>query len=276
MQPDESFTQLNPACQRVFVLGHRGMLGHVVVRLLSELGHTVITSDERYMLSDSKLIQQIKLSDADVIVNCMGRIVQKKASDSEFFITNTLLPLQLLQCLKPTQRLIHISTDCVFSGKLGKPYAITDKPDPTDVYGSSKALAEIIATDPRVNVFRTSIIGPETASASGLMSWFLNSSQQEIFGYTNHIWNGVTTLRLAQHIEALISKKHTYQRLEHIVSSDYVSKFELLLAINDIWQLRKNITPVKHAQNVDRRLLQSMVQKDSHIFDQLIALKDWY
>src|SRR5262245_20977605 len=114
---------------RVFVLGHRGMLGHVVAKYLHGLGLAVLTTDIRYSGKPRDgLIEEIRNSGADWVINAIGRIKQKNPTVEELYRINTQLPLQLAARLLPAQRLLHPSTDCVFSGRDGG-YRTTDEPD---------------------------------------------------------------------------------------------------------------------------------------------------
>ena len=257
---------------RFFVLGHRGMLGHVVSRYLEEQGHDVLTTYKIYVAShDCQMIREVQLSDADVIVNCIGRIRQKSVEASDLYLTNTVLPLQLLHVIAPKQKLVHISSDCVFSGDKLTPYLESDIPDPIDAYGSSKALAEQIVHDSRVTVFRTSIIGPEINTSYGLMAWFMKNPSKQVNGYTDHFWNGVTTLQLAKQIGSL---ELPTGKIFHVTSENSLSKFELLTQINDIWTLQKKLKMISTARPINHVLEGSI--KLSSIEQQLKDLKEWY
>lgn len=266
----------------VFVLGHRGMLGHVVTRFLRESGYEVMTTDKRFEAShDCQLLREVSLSGADVVVNCIGKIRQKTGDPSELFLANTVLPIQVLQRLSPLQRFIQISSDCVFSGFKEGAYIPLDVPDPIDAYGASKAAGEIVALDHRATVIRTSIIGPEIGSSFGLFAWFANNPAKKISGYSNHLWNGVTTLQLAKTIESIIRMgPKTSSYIFHETSGDAVTKHDLLLTINEVWKMRKEIISVAtpHAVNhtLGRHHLMADADKSPPIKQQLQELKEWY
>ena len=127
---------------RVFVLGHRGMLGHVVARFLEQQGCEVVTSSLRYGgAARDSLVEAVRDSGCIWVVNALGRIKQKAEDPSELYLANSLFPLHLGTRMRSEQRLIHASSDCVFSGRRGQ-YSLADERDAYDVYGLSKALGE--------------------------------------------------------------------------------------------------------------------------------------
>src|SRR5688572_12817414 len=178
---------------KVFVVGHRGMLGHVVAKYLSQRGCDVTTSELRYSaLPKDPLIEEIRNSGCTWVVNALGKIKQKCQDPNALFQANSLFPLHLKKRMHPNQRLIHASTDCIFSGRAGN-YSVDAEPDPEDDYGLSKLLGECVAEAGRAYVLRASIIGLEQEGHAGLMAWFLRQ-EGPVNGFTNHFWNGITTL----------------------------------------------------------------------------------
>lgn len=266
----------------VFVLGHRGMLGHVVTRYLREKGYEVITTDKRFEAShDCQLLREVSLSGADVIVNCIGKIRQKTGDPSELFLANTVLPIQVLQRLAPLQRFVQISSDCVFSGFKEGAYAPNEQPDPVDAYGASKAAGEIVALDPRATVIRTSIIGPEIGTSFGLFAWYTKNPATKVSGYTNHLWNGVTTLQLAKTIEDIIrTGPRVSDMIYHETSAEPVTKRDLLHAIDEVWGLKKEIVPIATPHAVNHTLGKNRLLRLEHVApqikQQLQELKEWY
>src|SRR4051812_28719906 len=119
---------------RIFVVGHRGMLGHVVARYLHEQELEVLTSESKYTgIKDDRLIHDIGESSADWIVNAAVKTQKNAASRRELFLVNTQLPVHLKAILRPAQKLIHASTDGVFSGRKGN-YSVENSPDADDDY----------------------------------------------------------------------------------------------------------------------------------------------
>jgi dTDP-4-dehydrorhamnose reductase len=192
----------------VILIGSRGMLGQMVQRYFSRRGTELVTIDERFDFSSAcpglrKLIE----AGPGIVINTLGRIKQKSDEAVDLMLANALLPLQLSDRLAPGQFLVQPSTDCVFDGCAGSPYALDQVPDAIDDYGWSKRLGEC-ALEGKGNacVVRVSIIGPDWLNErpAGLLGWFLSQSAgSELSGYTNHLWNGITTLEWCRQIEAL-------------------------------------------------------------------------
>jgi dTDP-4-dehydrorhamnose reductase len=260
--------------ENVFVLGHRGMLGHVVARYLAEQGHEVVTSDARYRgLPRDPLIEAVRNSECRWIVNALGLIKQKSDSPMDLLLLNGLLPLHLKTRMRNDQQLIHASTDCVFSGKRGR-YCVDDECDAVDAYGLSKILGETTAGDPRCTVIRTSIIGPELNGGHGLMSWFLSQSDV-VNGFVNHQWNGITTLQWAKLADEMISGKQVSRSsIIQPAVEPAVSKYELLKLIAGIWQKEIRIKPIEAPETIDRTLIPNL--PCPALDKQLFVLKDWY
>src|SRR4051812_10972733 len=178
---------------RIFVVGHRGMLGHVVARYLREQGFEVLTSDSRYTgTKDDRLIHDIGESQVDWIVNAAVKTLNNAASRRELFVVNAVLPVQLKTILRSTEKLINASTDGVFSGKKGN-YSVEDPPDAEDDYGLSKSLAEIVAEPGKAFVIRCSIIAPPPYNQRGLLAWFKKQTTK-VEGFKNNFWKEIPPL----------------------------------------------------------------------------------
>jgi dTDP-4-dehydrorhamnose reductase len=259
---------------RVFVLGHRGMLGHVVARFLEQQGCEVVTSPTRYGgAARDSLVETVRDSGCLWVVNALGRIKQKTEDSSELYLANSVFPLHLSTRLRPEQRLIHASSDCVFSGRRGR-YAIDDERDADDVYGLSKALGEAAAQTGRCWVIRTSIIGPELGKGWGLMGWFLRQSG-EVNGYTNHLWNGITTLEWAGIARELMNGQLSAEGpLIQAGTWPAMSKCEVLQLLARVWGLAVKVRPAEAKDAVDRTLLPTL--KRPELEHQLSQLRAWY
>ena len=259
---------------RVFVLGHQGMLGHVVARYLTQQGCQVLTSPQRYAAqARDPLIETIRDSGCTWVVNAIGRIKQKSENPAELFLANSLFPLHLGLRLRPDQRLVHASTDCVFSGRQGH-YSNDSERDAEDIYGLSKAIGEGVARPGRCVVIRTSIIGPELNGGHGLMGWFLRQSG-EVNGYTNHLWNGITTLEWARICWELMSGRLNTE--DPVVQPGFeppMSKCDMLQLIRKIWGLTVHVRSVEAKDAVDRTLVPTLTRPG--LEQQLRALKTWY
>lgn len=222
--------------KRILVIGGTGMLGHMVYLFLKELNQfEVFNSVYRNKLTEDSYTCNVKdqnsifelLNDIQpsIVINCVGALVKESAeTPSSAIYLNALLPHLLKDlCNQRNAKLIHISTDCVFSGKKGN-YSENDFRDADDVYGRSKSLGEIF--EKPHTTLRTSIIGPELKSnGSGLLNWFLTQNET-INGFSNAYWGGVTTLELAKAIEICINEE--LSGLYHVTNGNKISKYELL------------------------------------------------
>jgi len=215
-----------------------------------------ISNKNFFILKDlnfKKVNKLIKSTEPDIIINCLGAIKQKKIKNSEIFKTNALFPKILSKLSKYLGfKLIHISTDCVFSGNKGN-YVENDKADAKDIYGKSKFLGEVIGQN--CITIRTSIIGPELNSKDSLLEWFLSKRNSKVYGYKNTFFNGFTTLELSKIIYkyfVMSSINFNTGCLVH-VSSKKISKYNLLRLINKTYNCKTIIIP-EYKTKIDRTL----------------------
>jgi dTDP-4-dehydrorhamnose reductase len=263
---------------RVFVLGHRGMLGHVVARAVAERGHTVVTSSERYSGSPADpLIDAVRMSGCAAVLNCLGCIKRRERDAAELMQANALFPAHLAVRLRPGQHLVHASTDCVFDGHRGQ-YRSDDEPLADDPYGFSKRLGEVIAGRPNVTVLRVSVIGPDDRpDAQGLLAWFLRQpTEVAVSGYTNWRWNGITTLEWATVALEVIERRRRGEALAPILQPAIapMSKYDLLVAFRDAYRTGHRIVPVEASVAIDRTL--TPTEERPPIADQLTRIREWY
>ena len=224
---------------RFLVLGCNGMAGHIISLYLKEEGHDVIgLGRTKSTIVDSvvgdanntDLIKEVVLSDNyDSVVNCIGILNQYADKNrAEAVFVNSYLPHYLAEVTKDIDtQVIHLSTDCVFSGRRGQ-YKETDFRDGTTFYDRTKALGEL--EDEKNITVRTSIIGPDMKeNGIGLLNWFMKQEEQ-VQGYTKAIWTGQTTLQLAKTIEA--ATKLRAHGLQNVVPNNSISKYDLLNLFN--------------------------------------------
>lgn len=252
--------------QKILILGATGMAGHIAYYYLKSTGkYNISNAVFRNKLTEDSIVLDvtnpvdvekiITSVNPDIVINCIGVLIKgsKDHPDNAIYI-NAYFPHLLKRIADASNaKLIHISTDCVFSGKKGQ-YTETDFRDADDVYGRSKALGEI--NNDKDLTIRTSIIGPELKqNGEGLFHWFM---QQTGFvnGYINAFWGGVTTLELAKALDFVIENKIT--GLVHLTNGDKVSKFDLLNQFNDIWSRSLTVNPYD-GKNVDKSLVKSDV-----------------
>ena len=258
---------------RVLVLGGAGMLGHKVWQTLRERFDTWVTlrssvSEYRSLnlfdpgrtiegldaTSVDGLIRTLAIVRPNVVVNCIGIVKQRPiAKDPLVSLTvNSLLPHRVAAlCGASGARLIHISTDCVFSGKTGR-YTEADVPDADDLYGRSKLLGEPHGADGTALTLRTSIVGRELRSTTGVTEWFLSHRGGTVPGFTKAIFSGLTTLELARTVANIIERQRDLAGLYH-VSSAPISKYELLQRLNGAYNAGIRIEP-SNTMTLDRSL----------------------
>ena len=222
--------------KKILILGATGLIGHQVYFRLNANKNFVVSNYARQRkISDDTILLDVRneyflekaIADInpDIIVNCMGVLIAESNSDPENAIfLNAYIPQRLKNIANSIDaKLVHISTDCVFSGKKG-PYTEDDIRDADDTYGRTKALGEV--TQSPHATLRTSVVGPEIKEGEELFHWFM-SQEARIKGFTKSYWSGVTTLELAKAVEWVIEKD--IQGLYHITNGIPINKYELLL-----------------------------------------------
>jgi|SRR5215204_2908765 len=266
---------------RILILGGGGMLGHKLVQCLRDEFDTWMTVrgaaaayapcellDSHRMIEGVDVQNLTTVTDAiavvrpDALINCVGIIKQlPSASDPILNLRiNSLLPHELHQVCRATGvRLIHFSTDCVFNGRKGM-YTEEDPSDAEDLYGRTKFLGE--TAGPGALTIRSSVIGRELATASGLVEWFLAQPGPIVRGYTRAIYSGFTTQAMAR-IVRLVLLEHPELCGTVQISSTPINKYDLLDLIRQAYGKAVEIAPV-HDVRIDRTL-------DSSKFRQLAA-----
>ena len=271
---------------KVLILGGEGMAGHLLFdylasRTMHEVWCTARSSRETAhslrldVRDEGELSRVLAREPWDVVVNCAGILNQSAENDVRAALeVNSLLPHRLVHLAKSIgYRLIHISTDCVFSGKTGG-YREDAIKDGTSVYAKTKSLGEI---DQALHLtIRTSIVGPEIRqSGIGLLHWFMQRSGT-IPGYTNVWWNGVTTLVLAQFIEMELTS--SLCGLVHLCQPNAISKHSLLTLFRETFG-REDVDIVPNDEVVLDRTIQSTrldVSPPSLSYEDMMGeLKEW-
>lgn len=260
---------------KVLVIGSTGMLGNAMIKVLSEktdwqvYGTVRSESAMRLFSPDiaSRLVCNVDVEQhdllirvfaqirPDVVVNCVG--LTKHKPEAEYPLVaipiNTLMPHRLAgMCELIGARLIHISTDCVFSGEKGG-YHETDFTDARDVYGKSKALGEV--TYPHTITLRTSSIGTELLTRYGLLEWFM-SQHDRCKGYSHAIFSGLPTVVFAQVVRDFVILRADLSGLYHVAAQP-ISKYDLLKLIASVYGKQIDIAPddklvIDRSLNADR------------------------
>jgi dTDP-4-dehydrorhamnose reductase len=238
---------------KVLVLGSSGMLGNAMLRVLSlgqemevfgtarsasvvrlfepDLSRRIITGID--VENQDSLVRAFAEVRPEVVVNCVGLIKQLQDADDplQALPINAMLPHRLARlCEFGCARLVHISTDCVFSGAKGN-YRECDFSDAEDLYGKSKFIGEVAY--PHTITLRTSIIGHELASAHGLIGWFL-AQEGSVKGYRRAIFSGLPTVELARVVRDVVLPRRTLSGLYHVAAAP-ISKYDLLKLVATVY-----------------------------------------
>jgi dTDP-4-dehydrorhamnose reductase len=240
---------------RALILGGAGMLGHrlwlalhqrldafvTVRRPFADYAALGLFDEDRTIdvfdaTRDEDLERALSVARPDVVVNAVGVVKQRREAEhaTTTIAINSLFPHRLAdRCVATGTRLIHVSTDCVFSGTRGS-YTESDIPDARDLYGRSKLLGELAR--PGCLTLRTSIVGREIASAHGLVEWFLARRGTTAPGFRRAWFSGLTTIELSRVIAMLIESHPDLAGLWHVAGGP-IAKFDLLALVNDRFRL---------------------------------------
>ena len=265
---------------RVLVLGSAGMVGHQLCNYIINNSNFIlfdVSKNFKYR-KETNLIDvknELQIRDyilnikPNYIINCIGILINdsNKYVEEAIFI-NSYLPHILSKISGEIDaKLIHISTDCVFSGKKGE-YTENDQRDGQGTYALTKILGEI--NDNKNLTLRTSVIGPEIKSlGEGLFHWFM-SQTDHIFGFTNAIWSGVTTIELAKVIKWSVD--NNLKGLYHVTNNSSISKYDLLNLFKKYTNKEIEIKPMG-GELIDKSFIDTRSLLDYNIpsYDKMIS-----
>lgn len=264
--------------KKVLVLGGSGMLGSMVVDYLESTQNFELSAT----VKDNELLQKcqsilpkvnwinfnvldylserafINFDHYDYVINCIGITKPYCKDDNADQVENaikinSLFPHYLGKWADNNNSVVlQIATDCVYSGKIGN-YNEKDEFDPTDVYGKTKSLGESYFNS--VKNLRCSIIGPEFKTQAFLLEWVLKQDNgTTINGFTNHFWNGVTTLHFAKICDGIMKNEIELKHIQHIIAGNILSKFEMVSKMAKCFNKEININPVDTLASIDRTL----------------------
>ena len=267
----------------IIILGTHGMLGWQVLNQFKDSNFNLkcqvrSKKNQRTLVKKLKLNNKIsffnfdlekdkievlykKISKNDIIINCIGKIKpfinENNLNQIEAAIkVNSMFPLLLSKMIKiKNVKIYQIATDCVFSGSDGN-YNEMSKHDALDVYGKSKSLGEVNIK----NFFniRASIIGKELDTKNSLVEWFLsNEKKEKIFGFKDHLWNGVTTSVFSQILYTIINEKINIPNNFHLVPKDKVSKYKLMQFLKNYYGFKDLKIIRKNSNNKINRVLET-------------------
>ena len=273
--------------KKIIVLGAHGMLGWKIVNRFKDSKFDLICQ-VRNLKSKNQLIKRLKLkknvkffyydieknkvsnllkiiSQNDIIINCTGKIKpfindNIQAQINSALKVNSLFPMQLSKIIKKKNiKIYQIATDCVFDGNKGNYNEISDH-NPKDVYGKTKSLGEI--KEKGFFNIRVSIIGKELDTNNSLVEWFLsNRNKKNVFGFSNHLWNGVTTTVFSEILFTIINKNIKIPNTLHLVPKDKVNKYKLLLLLKKHYKTN-NLEVIKKKGTISvNRVLKTLYGK---------------
>ena len=255
---------------RILVLGKDGMLGTMVSKYFTSLNEyevyltsrrddlTVFNDNVRkFDVSKDPLEILINEINPDFLINCIGIIKPEINEDNKESIEkainiNTYFPLKISQLAKNKNfKYIQIGTDCVFSGGVGD-YLEDASQDANDIYGKTKIGGETEHADKYI--LRGSIVGPESGDGKSLLNWFLSQSSNKVIGFSDHIWNGITTLNFAKIVDGIIKNNNFNFHTQHVVPKDEVSKYDLLIYFKKYFDVDVIIEKSNSSNSVNRSL----------------------
>lgn len=270
--------------KEILILGSSGMLGKYIYKYLESKNYSVsgINRDiiDASSVSENYLkfiLTSLHIKKGDIIINCIGTIKPRidALGDLNGILVNSVFPRILANvCESMGVKLIHPTTDCVYSGLKGS-YNENDKYDVSDVYGMSKAMGE----PSNCTVIRTSIIGEEVNQGRSLVEWIKSSANTTVNGFTNHLWNGITCLQFAKVCDEIIKTDNFWNGIKHL-HSNTLNKQELVSTISDVYGLNITVTP-KETPNKCDRSISSIFQENLDSFkiptlkEQIIEMRDF-
>jgi|688.fasta_scaffold280369_2 dTDP-4-dehydrorhamnose reductase len=246
----------------VLILGASGMLGHMLVRVLSPRHRVIGTTSSQYKAESplAKLLDReswiggidvrslnqvddlVREIQPDVVINCVGVIKQKMESSNitDAITINSLFPHHLANlCQSQNSRLIHFSTDCVFEGTPGMKM-VSDTPNATDLYGTTKRLGEVDYGDSIT--IRSSIVGAQIVGTESLFQWAISQKGKKIEGFTGALYSGLTTMTMSKVILEIVDNFPQLSGIQQI-ASEAITKHDLLRKLNAALGLNLDICP---------------------------------
>ena len=240
-----------PIPKTVLILGASGMLGHMLVRVFSPHHRVIGTTSSQYnsgsllaklldrdswiggidVRSLNRVDELVREIQPDVVINCVGVIKQKMESSNitDAITINSLFPHHLASlCESQNCRLIHFSTDCVFDGAPGIK-KVSDTPNATDIYGTTKRLGEVDYGDPIT--IRSSIVGAQIVGNESLFQWAISQKGKSIKGFTGALYSGLTTMTMSKVILEIVDNFPQLSGIQQI-ASEAITKHDLLRKLN--------------------------------------------
>jgi dTDP-4-dehydrorhamnose reductase len=244
---------------RILILGADGMIGHKIAQSLEDF--ELILASKKSISSKSigiikgKMVLHNLITDSldllldnttpDIIINCAGITTRRGVEDNivNTELLNSDLPHKLDSWANlNSKKLIHFSTDCVFSGNRGN-YLDNDFADAEDIYGKSKALGEVDSLN--TLTIRCSMIGRELYNFTELFEWLKKNKNKKIEGYSKVFYSGITTVRMGKILNQILKKNLNLSGIYNI-SSTPISKFDLLVKLSNAFNLNVDVKQNKN------------------------------
>lgn len=267
---------------KVLVVGSKGMAGHIITKWLKQQGFrvdTVARSEADYTVNVEDTVAATKLFETvatqyDFVVNCIGLLIKEANENADrAILVNSWFPHLLEKVTAGSNtRVVHLSTDCVFDGKKGE-YVESDVHTETNPYGRSKSLGEL--HNSKDITFRMSIIGPELkTNGTGLLHWVITNPNQELPGWDNAWWNGITTLQLAKCIEKYLNSTPITGVVQLVNNDVKINKYDLLCKIDSVYGLNKTILRTQGPKPVNKILVNTRNEIDWQIPNYDVQLQE--
>jgi len=240
--------------KKIVVIGSTGMLGYAVTEYFTRKNYEVVPIGRNEFDIAKEPVDNLKkyLSGAEAVINCAGVIKPRIAANTmeDVLKINAIFPRNLAKlCDEQRVKCFHITTDCVYTGNKGK-YNEDDFFDAEDIYGLTKNAGET----KDCMVIRTSIIGEENGQSRSLLEWAKSQAGKEVNGFTNHLWNGVTTVYLAEIIESILERNLYQKGIFHFHSPNTVTKYEMLQIFDKVYGLELKINSTEAKVACDRSM----------------------
>lgn len=250
---------------KIIVLGKNGMLGTYLHKYLKNKYEVYGVTRNEIDFADTENLKQNfttlhTLDKEDIVVNCIGTIKPRcdELGDINAIKINSIVPRLLAEDSKERgYKLIHPTTDCIFSGNTGQ-YTEQSVMDVTDVYGVTKFLGE---TNYSTNI-RVSIIGEEVYNKRSLIEWCKTLDNKTAKGFTDHFWNGITCLQYAKIVDKMIENNIWWQGVRHLLAPSPVTKYELVTLVTKAYNVKATIEPVESGKKCDRTLKTNYIENN--------------
>ncbi len=258
---------------RICIIGHQGMLGHFLDAYFKSLGHECLPVTKSYSVAEAEVwFDELLQLQPEWVINCASVAVKPETSTQLQWEVNFSLPFLLAKALPDGIGLIQSSSDAVFPKRGGGPYWAEDPSNPDEDYGLAKKMAEEAISRPFHFIIRACLIGPEVKTTQNLLSWTL-AQGGDFSGYSNHRFNGITTLQWAKIAERIMNGEFSEKKLLQPATDPAISLLELMHLIRNTWQAPATIQEIESPEPLNRILISNV--EVPYIQEQLNELYQW-